>query len=71
MFGQPGFFAPINLTAVPGPGRANSAPVLSAANGYNMYRWAEDGVAYWAVSDVATADLDKLVTLFRTAPPDQ
>jgi anti-sigma factor RsiW len=61
----------ISLTAVPDTGRANSAPVLSAINGYNMYRWAEDGVAYWAVSDVASADLDKLVTLFRTTPPDQ
>jgi len=61
----------ISLTAVPDPGHANSATVLSAANGYNMYRWAEDGVAYWAVSDVASADLDKLVTLFRTTPPDQ
>jgi anti-sigma factor RsiW len=61
----------ISLTAVPDTGRTNSAPVLSAVNGYNMYRWAEDGVAYWAVSDVASADLDKLVTLFRTTPPDQ
>jgi anti-sigma factor RsiW len=61
----------ISLTAVPDTGHADSAPVLSVANGYNMYRWVEDGVAYWAVSDVASADLDKLVTLFRTTPPDQ
>jgi anti-sigma factor RsiW len=61
----------ISLTAVPYSRHANSAPVLSAANGYNMYRWTEDGVAYWVVSDVAAADLDKLVTLFRTTPPDQ
>ncbi len=61
----------ISLMAVPDTGRANSTPVLSAVNGYNMYRWAEDGVAYWAVSDVASADFDKLVTLFRTTPPDQ
>jgi anti-sigma factor RsiW len=61
----------ISLTAVPDSRHVDSAPVLSAANGYNMYRWTEDGVAYWAVSDVAAADLDKLVTLFRTTPPDQ
>ena len=61
----------ISLTAVPDTGHADSAPVLSVANGYNMYRWVEDGVAYWAVSDVASADLDRLVTLFRTTPPDQ
>jgi anti-sigma factor RsiW len=61
----------ISLTAVPASGRANSAPVLSAVGGYNMYRWTEDGVAYWAVSDVASADLDKFAELFRATPPDQ
>jgi hypothetical protein len=40
-------------------------------DGYNMYRWVEDGVAYWAVSDVAAADLDKFFELFRATPPDQ
>ena len=61
----------ISLMAVPAPGRANSAPVPRAVDGYNMYRWVEDGVAYWAVSDVASADLDKFAELFRTTPPDQ
>jgi len=61
----------ISLTAVPVPGRANSASVLSAVSGYNMYRWAEDGVAYTAVSDVAPAELDKFAELFRATPPDQ
>jgi anti-sigma factor RsiW len=45
--------------------------VLSAVNGYNIYRWTEEGVAYWAVSDVASADLDKFAELFRTTPPEQ
>jgi hypothetical protein len=36
-----------------------------------MYRWVEDGVAYWAVSDVAAADLHKFSELFRATPPDQ
>jgi anti-sigma factor RsiW len=61
----------VSLTAVPASGRVNSAPVLSTVDGYNMYRWTENGVAYWAVSDVASADLDKFVELFRTTPPDQ
>jgi anti-sigma factor RsiW len=61
----------ISLTAVPAPGRPNSAPAPRAVDGYNMYRWVEDGVAYWAVSDVAAADLDKFSELFRTTPPDQ
>jgi anti-sigma factor RsiW len=61
----------ISLTAVPMAGRANSAPLLRAVGGYNMYHWVEDGVAYWAVSDVVAADLDKFSELFRTTPPDQ
>jgi len=61
----------ISLSAVPESGRANSGPALSAVGGYNMYRWTEDGVAYWAVSDIAPADLDKFTELFRTSPPDQ
>jgi len=61
----------ISLTAVPDLGHANLAPVLGVVNGYNIYRWTEDGVAYWAVSDVASADLDKFAELFRTTPPEQ
>jgi anti-sigma factor RsiW len=61
----------ISLTALPDSGHANSEPKLSVVNGYNMYRWTEDGIAYWAVSDVASADLDKFAELFRTTPPDQ
>jgi anti-sigma factor RsiW len=61
----------VSVTAVPDAKHTDSAPTPSEANGYNIYRWTEDGVAYWAVSDVAPADLDKLVTLFRTTPPDQ
>jgi len=61
----------ISVTAVPDAGHADSALVQSEANGYNVYRWTEDGVVYWAVSDVAAGDLGKLVTLFRTTPPER
>jgi anti-sigma factor RsiW len=61
----------ISLTAVQDPGHPNSVPMLSVSNGYNTYRWTENGVAYWAVSDVASADLDKFAVLFRTTPPNQ
>jgi anti-sigma factor RsiW len=61
----------ISLSAVPDFGHANLAPVLSVVNGYNIYRWTEEGVAYWAVSDVESADLDKFAELFRTTPPEQ
>ena len=61
----------ISVTAVPASGSPNSAPVRRAADGYNMLRWTENGVAYWAISDMGTADLDNFVQLFRTASPDQ
>ena len=61
----------ISLTAVPASGRANSAPVSRAVDGYNIYRWVEGGVEYWAISDVAAADLEMFAELFRTTPPDQ
>ena len=61
----------ISLLAVPASDRANSAPVLRTVGGYNMLRWTEDGVFYWAISDVGTVDLDKFVQLFRTSSPDQ
>jgi anti-sigma factor RsiW len=60
----------ISLTAMPAPERANSTPVPRTVDGYNMYRWTEDGVAYWAVSDLAAADLGKFAALFFTTPPD-
>jgi len=61
----------ISVTGVPDAKHADTAPVLSTANGYNVYRWTEGGVAYWVVSDLAPGELDTLVTLFRTTPPEQ
>ncbi len=61
----------ISLTEVPARGRANAAPVRRANGGYNLIGWTEDGVAYWAVSDIGAADLDAFARQFRTAPADQ
>jgi anti-sigma factor RsiW len=61
----------ISLTEVPTAGRADAAPVRASTDGYNLVEWVENGVAYWAVSDVAAGDLDEFARLFRTAPPDQ
>jgi anti-sigma factor RsiW len=54
----------ISLTAVPG-GRAVATP--RAIAGYNIVSWAENGVVYWAVSDVAAADLQTFAQAFRQA----
>jgi anti-sigma factor RsiW len=61
----------ISVTAVPDAKHADTAPVLATADGYNVYRWTEGGVAYWAVSDLAAGELDTMVTLFRSTPPEQ
>jgi hypothetical protein len=31
--------------------------------------WVENGVSYWAVSDVSVGDLGQLVKFFRAPPP--
>ena len=61
----------ISLTAVPAAGGANSAPALSDRGGYNIFRWTDDEVTYWAISDASALELEKFAELFRTTPPDQ
>jgi len=59
----------ISLTAVPAAGQSSSAPALSEGGGYNIFRWTEDEVTYWAVSDATALELDKFAELFRATPP--
>jgi anti-sigma factor RsiW len=61
----------ISLTAVPAAGPANSAPARSEDAGYNIVRWTEGEVTYWAVSDASAQELDKFAELFRATPPDR
>jgi anti-sigma factor RsiW len=60
----------ISLSAVP-DGR--DAVIATAGRrtiaGYNTLSWTDNGVTYWAVSDVASADLDKFAEAFRAASP--
>jgi len=58
----------ISLSEV--PGRTIAAPERQIA-GYNIVSWTDDGVAYWAVSDVAAADLDAFAKAFRAAEPER
>jgi len=39
--------------------------------GYNIVSWTDNGVAYWAVSDVAEADLEAFAKAFRAAEPER
>jgi anti-sigma factor RsiW len=59
----------ISVTAVPVADLADAAPARHPADGYGMVRWIENGVAYWAISDVGADELDSFVRLFRVAPP--
>ena len=61
----------ISLLAVPAAGRIADATMRRTINGYNLVGWTQDGVAYWAVSDLALSDLEKFAQLFRTAPADR
>ena len=61
----------ISLTAVPAAGHANLAPSLSTGDGYNIVRWTEGEVTYWAVSDASAEELDKFAELFRATPSDR
>jgi anti-sigma factor RsiW len=56
----------ISLTAVPADARR--APSIGGARaiaGYNIVSWTDNGISYWAVSDVASADLETFAKAFR------
>jgi anti-sigma factor RsiW len=55
---------PINLYVWPAGGR-DAAPRARSYHGYQLRAWRAGGMAYWAVSDVAAADLDDFVRLVR------
>jgi anti-sigma factor RsiW len=37
-------------------------------DGYNILRWTDDGVTYWAISDLDAQELSTFVQLFRGEP---
>jgi anti-sigma factor RsiW len=56
----------ISLTVVP----AEDAFAIGgprSINGYNVVQWTENGVTYWAVSDVEAKELEAFAQLFRTS----
>jgi anti-sigma factor RsiW len=44
------------------PGK--TSPAQGTLNGYNYVRWAQDGMVFWAVSDLASPDLAKFTALW-------
>lgn len=58
----------ISLFEIPASGASGEAHRMIA--GYNVLRWSEAGVAYWAVSDMEEAELAAFSKAFRDAKAD-
>jgi len=59
----------ISLTALPASAAAPMTVGLRNIAGYNTLTWTDNGLTYWAVSDVAAADLETFAKAFREASP--
>ena len=55
----------IDLYVWPDEGRADRKPAEDSRNGYNMRRWSQAGMTFWAVSDVSPQDLAEFVRLWH------
>jgi anti-sigma factor RsiW len=55
----------INLFVWPSTGRQEAPASVQTRDGYNILHWTQDGMTFWAVSDVAGDDLGTFVALFR------
>jgi anti-sigma factor RsiW len=53
----------INLYTWSSAGSADSAPQSQSYQGYNVLHWTQAGMAYWAVSDMDTAELRQFAGL--------
>jgi anti-sigma factor RsiW len=56
----------ISLTEMPAESHIELARIPRTINGYNLVHWTENGVSYWAISDLALAQLEQFAQLFRT-----
>ena len=57
----------ISLTAMPAESRFELDRSPRNVNGYNVVHWVENGVSYWAISDVEAKELENFAQLFRTS----
>jgi len=60
----------ISLIAVAAPDRGDTSSSRDAQAGYNMVRWTDHGVAYWAISDLNATELEEFARLFRVTAAD-
>ena len=57
----------INLFVWPDRDGSLGGTLRSARNGYFLYRWSQDGMVFWAVSDLGWAELEGFVRLLQQA----
>jgi anti-sigma factor RsiW len=57
----------ISLIAVPEGQAGQAAAARRSIAGYNVLTWTQNGTVYWAVSDLAAADLETFAKAFRDA----
>jgi anti-sigma factor RsiW len=60
----------ISLTEMPAGSRWDLARAPRTIDGYNVVHWTENGVNYWAISDLAASKLEEFAQLFRTTPAE-
>jgi anti-sigma factor RsiW len=55
----------IDLYVWPDGGHLDHSPTAGSRSGYNFLHWSQDGMAFWAVSDLASGELLDFVNLLR------
>jgi anti-sigma factor RsiW len=60
----------ISLTALPA-NLASASAAKSAIAGYNTVTWTDNGLAYWAVSDLNAPELEAFAKAFRAGTPER
>jgi anti-sigma factor RsiW len=50
------------------PGEDPSGASTSSRNGFNLCHWTDNGMTYWAVSDMNLPELEKFEATFRSPP---
>jgi len=56
---------PINLFVWPATGSANSTETVAVRQGYNLVRWTNGGMTYWAVSELNLPELQQFAQLLH------
>jgi anti-sigma factor RsiW len=56
---------PINLFITPAPRSRSTSPIVAIRRGYNVFFWTDNGMNYWAVSDLNQAELTEFTELVR------